>query len=68
MEHPFFKTAPMQHEEPCKSPGNADSGELDQPSWTLANLAFAALMAVALAIMIAGILLGPQTGLVHPEL
>jgi hypothetical protein len=54
----------MQHEEPRESPGS----DGDRSFSTLANLAFIALMVSAFAIMIAGILLGPRTGLVHPEL
>ncbi|HEV7224047.1 MAG TPA: hypothetical protein VGN42_15165 [Pirellulales bacterium] len=54
----------MQHEELRESL----AGEPDRSFWTLANLAFVALMTFATAILIAGILLGPKTGLVQAEL
>jgi cytochrome b561 len=58
----------MQHDEARQSLGGAGTDEPSRASWTFADLAFVALMVIAFAIMITGILLGPQTGLVHPEL
>lgn len=56
----------MQHED-SREP-LAGAGDSARSFWTLANLAFVALMAFAMAILIAGILLGPKTGLVQAEL